>query len=188
MVYFHGSSIIMLLLGAYIWALGQYGSSCKRASNLIKSQMGGQVPPLPPLRLRHWYPISHCSSHPMSHRHTRHPEIAPHISLCIRIPYILLSQVPWTVSCIPSVYTMQKCVQWNPFTPDTIGTTASVLISEVSLFQGLILYTFCIYLWQNQVSGFERCLDLRGVWIWGWPEWGVSLHSLQTHISSLLNL
>ena len=25
MVHFHGSSIIMLLLGAYIWALGQYG-------------------------------------------------------------------------------------------------------------------------------------------------------------------
>ena len=25
MAHFHGSSIIMLLLGAYIWALGQYG-------------------------------------------------------------------------------------------------------------------------------------------------------------------
>ena len=25
MVHFYGSSIIMLLLGAYIWALGQYG-------------------------------------------------------------------------------------------------------------------------------------------------------------------
>ena len=67
MAHFHGSSIIMLLLGAYIWALGQYGvntlkvlyndhcplSSCKRALNLVKTQMGGQVPPLPPLRLRH---------------------------------------------------------------------------------------------------------------------------------------
>ena len=35
-----------------------------------------------------------------------------------------------------------KYVQWNPFTPDTIGATVSVLISGVSLFQGLILYTF----------------------------------------------
>ena len=29
-------------------------------------------------------------------------------------------------------------IQWNPYTPDTIRTTVSVLISGVSLFQGLI--------------------------------------------------
>ena len=48
-------------------------------------------------------------------------------------------------------------VQWNSFTPDTIGTTVIVLISGVSLFQGLILYTFVC------ICGKTKCLDLRGV-------------------------
>ena len=57
----------MLLLGAYIWALGQYGikgtftmiialsvvvNHFKRAPNLVKTQMGGRRQ-VPPLRLRH---------------------------------------------------------------------------------------------------------------------------------------
>ena len=43
------------------------------------------------------------------------------------------------------VFHVRYVVQWNPSTPDTIGTTVSVLISGVSLFQGLIcthLYVF----------------------------------------------
>ena len=43
----------------------------------------------------------------------------------------------------------------EPFTPDTIGTTVSVLISGVSLFQGLILYTFVC------ICGKTKCPDLR---------------------------
>ena len=46
-------------------------------------------------------------------------------------------------------------VQWNPFTPDTIGTTVSILISGVSLFQGLILYTFVC------ICGKTKCPNLR---------------------------
>ena len=53
----------------------------------------------------------------------------------------------------------QKKIQWNPFTPDTIRTIVSVLISGVSLFQGLILYTFVC------ICGKTKCLDLRGVQI-----------------------
>ena len=56
-----------------------------------------------------------------------------------------------------SIYDAYIVVQWNPFTPDTIGTTVSVLISGVSLFQGLILYTFVC------ICGKTKCLDLRGV-------------------------
>ena len=47
-------------------------------------------------------------------------------------------------------------VQWNPSTPDTIGTTVS-LISGVSLFQGVDLYTFVF------ICGKTKCLDFRGV-------------------------
>ena len=45
-------------------------------------------------------------------------------------------------------------IRWNPFTPDTIGTTVSVLILGVSLFQGLNFVSIC---------GKTKCLDLRGV-------------------------
>ena len=37
-----------------------------------------------------------------------------------------------------SVVTGFNCIQWNLSIPDTIRTTVSVLIIEVSLFQGLI--------------------------------------------------
>ena len=53
--------------------------------------------------------------------------------------------------CYFHLYTVE------PFTPDTIGTTVSVLISGVSLFQGLILYTFVC------ICGKTKCPDLRGV-------------------------
>ena len=46
-------------------------------------------------------------------------------------------------------------IQWNPYTPDTIGTTVSVLISGVSLFQGLILHTLVC------ICGKTKCPDLR---------------------------
>ena len=36
-----------------IIALSVVVNNFKRAPNLVKTQMGGQVPPLPPLRLRH---------------------------------------------------------------------------------------------------------------------------------------
>ena len=57
----------------------------------------------------------------------------------------------------PPISRIQMVVQWNPFTLDTI--TVSVLISGVSLFQGLILYTFVC------ICGKTKCPDLRGVWI-----------------------
>ena len=42
-------------------------------------------------------------------------------------------------------------VQWNPSTPDTIGTTVS-LISAVSLFQGVDLYIFVLILFVAKPS------------------------------------
>ena len=55
-------------------------------------------------------------------------------------------------------------IQWNPSTPDTIGTTVSVLISEVSLFQGLICTHLYVFVAKPlEVSGFEGCPDFRGV-------------------------
>ena len=42
-------------------------------------------------------------------------------------------------------------IQWNPSTPDTIGTTVSVLIS------GVDLYTFVC------ICGKTKCPDFRGV-------------------------
>ena len=71
---------------------------------------------------------------------------------------LIVSVLPLYYIILQYHYTVP--IQWNPFTPDTIGTTVSVLISGVSLFQGLILYTFIC------ICGKTKCQDLRfeGVW------------------------
>ena len=51
-----------------------------------------------------------------------------------------------------------------PSNLDTIGPGESILIREVSLFQGLKHGT-CIYLWRKKVSCLERCPYFRGVLI-----------------------
>ena len=53
-------------------------------------------------------------------------------------------------------------IQWNPSTPDTIGTAVSVLISGVSLFQGLICTHLYVFVAKpsvriSGVSGFQGC-------------------------------
>ena len=54
----------------------------------------------------------------------------------------------------------------EPSNPDTIGAVESVLISEVSLFQGL-KSTQTWYLGRKKVSCLERCPYFRGVLIEG---------------------
>ena len=49
------------------------------------------------------------------------------------------------VSPVVCKYTNTTHIQWNPSIPDTIGTTVSVLIIEVSLFQRLIYTHVCIW-------------------------------------------
>ena len=59
-----------------------------------------------------------------------------------------------------------ECVQWNPSNADTIVSEESVLIWEVSLFQGL-KSTQPWYLGRKKVSCLERCPYFRGVLIEG---------------------
>ena len=69
----------------------------------------------------------------------------------------------------PSVHCVLWCVlfewsvchiQWNLSNPDTLGTEESVLISEVSWFQGLKI-TQTWYLGQQKVSCLSRCPHFR---------------------------
>ena len=57
-------------------------------------------------------------------------------------------------------------MQWNRSNPDTIGPEESVLISEVSLFQGL-KSTQSWNLGKKKVSCLEGCPYFRGVIIEG---------------------
>ena len=57
-------------------------------------------------------------------------------------------------------------LQWNPSNQDTIGSAESVLISEVSLFQGL-KSTQTRSFGRKNVSCLERCPYFRGVLIEG---------------------
>ena len=57
-------------------------------------------------------------------------------------------------------------IQWNHSIPDTNGAEESVLIREVSLFQGLNS-TQTWYLGRKKVSCLERCPYIRGVLIEG---------------------
>ena len=52
-------------------------------------------------------------------------------------------------------------IQWNSSNPDTNGTEESVHISEVSLFQGLLMQE--LFLGKEKVSLLERCPHFRGV-------------------------
>ena len=58
------------------------------------------------------------------------------------------------------------CILWNPSNPDTIGPEESVLIREVSLFQGL-KSTQTWYLGRKKVSCLESCPYFRGVLVEG---------------------
>ena len=68
-------------------------------------------------------------------------------------------------------------LQWNPSNPDTIGPEESVLIREVSLFQGL-KSTHTWYLGKKKVSCLERCPYFRGVLIEGF-------HCIQTSVQDI---
>ena len=76
----------------------------------------------------------------------------------------------YNVHCIYMMYMyivyMYICIQWNPSNPDTIGPEKSVLISEVSLFQGL-KSTHTWNLGRKNVSCLERYPYFRGVLIEG---------------------
>ena len=63
-------------------------------------------------------------------------------------------------------YGADTCIQWNPSNPDTIGPEESVLIREVSSFQGL-KSTQTWHLGRKKVSCLERCPYFRGVLIEG---------------------
>ena len=72
--------------------------------------------------------------------------------------------VTWWTSIIirPVLHLLHVHIQWNPSTPDTIGTTVSVLISGVSLFQGLICTHLYVFVAKpsvriSGVSGFQGC-------------------------------
>ena len=59
-----------------------------------------------------------------------------------------------------TLHGIRLAVQWNLSNPDTLGTEESVLISEVSRFQGLNC-TQSRHLGQLKVSCLLRCPDFR---------------------------
>ena len=77
-------------------------------------------------------------------------------------------------------------VQWNPsiYSPDTIGPEESVLIREVSLFQGL-KSTQTWYLGRKKVSCLRRCPYFRGVLIEGFHSTCARDHNFASFIHSL---
>ena len=64
------------------------------------------------------------------------------------------------------MYILQTVIQWNPSNPDTIGPEESVLIREVSLFQGL-KSTHTWYLGDEKCVLFREVSYFRGVLIEG---------------------
>ena len=78
-------------------------------------------------------------------------------------------------------------IQWNSSNLDTIGPEESVLISEVSLFQGL-KSTQTWYLGRKKVFRLERCPYFRGDLIDGYSiEYMYNLYMYICHYLSLAN-
>ena len=64
----------------------------------------------------------------------------------------------------PNLLLYQYFIQWNLSNPDTLGKEESVLISEVSWFQGLKLYTNMAF-GTGKVSCLSRCPHFRESWL-----------------------